>query len=181
MAGFSTHPYRHHVLRHAELRRSAPIWYSPLRGRYARSAVERGLEGPLAEGLPPEIAEEIPWTCSVSLPVCLPKLADSLGWPYRPDHRASGACPGPCGAVDRGRGVLVAGDMLSDILIPFLDLEAADPIEDTSSGCGCSRAWRMTLMSSSPVTGPSAELVRNAHVSNRIEHTCMPCKTACSR
>jgi glyoxylase-like metal-dependent hydrolase (beta-lactamase superfamily II) len=28
------------------------------------------------------------------------------------------------------RGVLVAGDMLSDILMPFLDLEAADPIGD---------------------------------------------------
>ena len=28
------------------------------------------------------------------------------------------------------RGVLVAGDLLSDVLIPFLDLEAADPIED---------------------------------------------------
>jgi glyoxylase-like metal-dependent hydrolase (beta-lactamase superfamily II) len=27
-------------------------------------------------------------------------------------------------------GVLVAGDLLSDVLIPFLDLEAADPIED---------------------------------------------------
>ena len=26
--------------------------------------------------------------------------------------------------------VLVAGDMLSDILMPFLDLEAAEPIED---------------------------------------------------
>jgi glyoxylase-like metal-dependent hydrolase (beta-lactamase superfamily II) len=28
------------------------------------------------------------------------------------------------------RSVLVAGDMLSDVLIPFLDLDAADPIED---------------------------------------------------
>jgi glyoxylase-like metal-dependent hydrolase (beta-lactamase superfamily II) len=28
------------------------------------------------------------------------------------------------------RGVLVAGDMLSDVLIPMLDLSAADPIED---------------------------------------------------
>ena len=28
------------------------------------------------------------------------------------------------------RGVLVAGDMLSDILIPFPDLDAANPIED---------------------------------------------------
>ncbi|WP_326968432.1 hypothetical protein [Arthrobacter sp. CG_A4] len=28
------------------------------------------------------------------------------------------------------RGVLVAGDMLSDVLMPFLDLEAANPIDD---------------------------------------------------
>jgi glyoxylase-like metal-dependent hydrolase (beta-lactamase superfamily II) len=28
------------------------------------------------------------------------------------------------------RGVLVAGDLLSDVLIPMLDLNAADPIED---------------------------------------------------
>src|SRR5262249_44383188 len=28
------------------------------------------------------------------------------------------------------RGVLVAGDMLSDTLIPFLDMAAADPVED---------------------------------------------------
>ena len=32
------------------------------------------------------------------------------------------------------RGVLVAGDMLSDILIPFPDLDAADPIADYLSG-----------------------------------------------
>ncbi|MET3903299.1 hypothetical protein [Paenarthrobacter sp. 4246] len=29
-----------------------------------------------------------------------------------------------------GAGVLVSGDMLSDILMPFLDLEAADPLND---------------------------------------------------
>jgi hypothetical protein len=28
------------------------------------------------------------------------------------------------------RGVLVAGDMLSDVLVPMLELNAADPIED---------------------------------------------------
>jgi glyoxylase-like metal-dependent hydrolase (beta-lactamase superfamily II) len=32
--------------------------------------------------------------------------------------------------VVEGRGVLVAGDMLSDILMPFLDLQAPDPIAD---------------------------------------------------
>ena len=34
------------------------------------------------------------------------------------------------------------------------------------------------LMSLSPVTGPSAELIRYAHGSNWIERTCMPCVTA---
>jgi glyoxylase-like metal-dependent hydrolase (beta-lactamase superfamily II) len=34
------------------------------------------------------------------------------------------------------RGVLVAGDMLSDILMPFLDLEAANPIEDYLTALG---------------------------------------------
>ena len=33
-------------------------------------------------------------------------------------------------------------------------------------------------MSSSPVTGPSAELIRYAHGSNRIARTCRPCVTA---
>jgi glyoxylase-like metal-dependent hydrolase (beta-lactamase superfamily II) len=28
------------------------------------------------------------------------------------------------------RGVLIAGDLLSDVLIPLLDLNGADPIED---------------------------------------------------
>ena len=32
------------------------------------------------------------------------------------------------------RGVLVAGDMLSDVLVPFLDLDAADPIADYLEG-----------------------------------------------
>ena len=60
-------------------------------------------------------------------------------------------------------GVLVAGDMLSDVLIPMLDLGAADPIEDYLAALRRSRPLRTTLMSSSPVTGPSAELMRCAH------------------
>jgi len=50
------------------------------------------------------------------------------------------------------RGVLAAGDMLPIPLIPFLDLRAADPIEDYLTRCGRSRAWQTTLMSH-PVTG----------------------------
>src|SRR6266480_3253448 len=47
----------------------------------------------------------------------------------------------------------------------------------TSPRCGCSRAWRATSMSSSRVTGPSAELIRYAHGSTRIGRTCTPCVT----
>ena len=38
--------------------------------------------------------------------------------------------PGHAALLIEERGVLVAGDMLSDVLIPMLDLNAADPIED---------------------------------------------------
>src|SRR5437016_5271229 len=44
------------------------------------------------------------------------------------EHQAHAA--GHAALLIKERGVLVAGDMLSDILMPFLDLSAADPIED---------------------------------------------------
>ena len=44
------------------------------------------------------------------------------------EHQAH--APGHAALLIEERGVLVAGDMLSDVLIPLLDLNAADPIED---------------------------------------------------
>jgi glyoxylase-like metal-dependent hydrolase (beta-lactamase superfamily II) len=45
------------------------------------------------------------------------------------EHRAH--APGHAGLVVEQAGVLVAGDMLSDVLVPMLDLNgAADPISD---------------------------------------------------
>ena len=44
------------------------------------------------------------------------------------EHQAH--APGHAALLIEERGVLVAGDMLSDVLIPLLDLDAADPIED---------------------------------------------------
>ena len=44
------------------------------------------------------------------------------------EHRAH--APGHAALLIEERGVLVAGDMLSDVLIPMLDLQAANPIED---------------------------------------------------
>jgi hypothetical protein len=41
------------------------------------------------------------------------------------EHQAH--APGHAALLIQERGILVAGDMLSDILMPFLDLEAANP------------------------------------------------------
>src|SRR5206468_2576073 len=44
------------------------------------------------------------------------------------EHQAH--APGHAALLIEERGVLVAGDMLSDLLVPMLDSTAADPIED---------------------------------------------------
>jgi glyoxylase-like metal-dependent hydrolase (beta-lactamase superfamily II) len=103
VAGFSTHPDWDHVLWHAKLGEA------PRYGRARCAAYMQDLlsntdwKARVAEGLPPEIAEEIPLDL-FGLITGLPAetAADSLGWSSSADHRASGSCPGACGAVDRG-------------------------------------------------------------------------------
>ena len=103
VAGFSTHPDWDHVLWHAELGERAPLRYRPLRGFHARSAVQSGLEGPGRRGI--TAGDRRGGTPGPVRPHHRPACrggAGPVGWPGGPDHRASGTCPGPCGAVDRG-------------------------------------------------------------------------------
>jgi glyoxylase-like metal-dependent hydrolase (beta-lactamase superfamily II) len=44
------------------------------------------------------------------------------------EHQAH--APGHAALLIEERGVLVAGDMLSDVLVPMLDLQAANPLDD---------------------------------------------------
>jgi glyoxylase-like metal-dependent hydrolase (beta-lactamase superfamily II) len=85
----------------------------------------------VAGALPPEIAEEIPLDL-FGLITGLPAETARIPWDGPRvriiEHQAH--APGHAALVIEERGVLVAGDMLSDVLIPFLNLEAADPIED---------------------------------------------------
>jgi glyoxylase-like metal-dependent hydrolase (beta-lactamase superfamily II) len=85
----------------------------------------------VAEGLPPEIAEEVPLDL-FGLITGLPVDTAQIPWDgprvriiEHPAH-----AQGHAALLIEERSVLVAGDMLSDILIPFPDLEAADPIDD---------------------------------------------------
>ena len=130
-AGFSTHPDWDHVLWHAELGEA------PRYGTARCAAAMRDLlsdadwKTRVAEALPPEIAEDVPLDL-FGLVTGLPADTVQVPWEGPPvriiEHRAH--AQGHAALLIEGRGVLVAGDMLSDILMPFPDLDAADPIGD---------------------------------------------------
>jgi glyoxylase-like metal-dependent hydrolase (beta-lactamase superfamily II) len=130
-AGFSTHPDWDHVLWHPA------FGDAPRYGTARCAAAMRGLlstadwEAQVAEGLPPEWADDIPMEL-LGLITGLPPEAEVLPWDG-PDiriieHQAHAS--GHAALLIETRGVLIAGDMLSDVLVPMLDLSAANPVED---------------------------------------------------
>jgi glyoxylase-like metal-dependent hydrolase (beta-lactamase superfamily II) len=131
VAGFATHPDWDHVLWHAELGEA------PRYGTARCAASMRDLlshpdwKARVAEGLPPEIAEEIPLDL-FGLITGLPGDTAQIPWDGPEvrivEHPAH--AQGHAALLIEARRVLVAGDMLSDILMPFPDLDAANPIED---------------------------------------------------
>lgn len=133
VAGFSTHPDWDHLLWHAQLG-DAPR-YGTAR---CVAAVQEQLSDPditaritehLAET---EIAGRVPLD-RYGLVTALPAGAARIPWDGPGiriiEHRAH--APGHAALFVEERRVLVAGDMLSDVLVPMLDLDgAADPVED---------------------------------------------------
>ncbi|MET0780425.1 MAG: MBL fold metallo-hydrolase [Microbacterium sp.] len=131
VAGFSTHPDWDHVLWHADFG-DAPRYGTARCAASIQDLLSHAdWQARVAEGLPPEYADEIPMDL-LGLITGLPAGAAQIPWDGPEvriiEHRAH--APGHAALLIAGRGVLVAGDMLSDILMPFLDLEAANPIED---------------------------------------------------
>lgn len=131
VAGFSTHPHWDHVLwhesfgdvpRYATARCAAPI---------QDLLSQPDWKARLAGVLPPDFAGEIPMEL-LGLITSLPAGAAQIPWDGPKvriiEHQAHAA--GHAALLIEECGVLVAGDMLSDILMPFLDLQAADPIAD---------------------------------------------------
>jgi glyoxylase-like metal-dependent hydrolase (beta-lactamase superfamily II) len=132
VAGFSTHPHWDHVLWHAGLG-SAPR-YGTAR---CAATIREELSGPhwkdsIAKWIPPDIAEQMSWDL-FGLITGLPAETARIPWdgPHVRIIEHQAHAPGHAALLIEERGVLVAGDMLSDVLIPMLDLDdAADPIED---------------------------------------------------
>jgi glyoxylase-like metal-dependent hydrolase (beta-lactamase superfamily II) len=82
--------------------------------------------------IPPDIVEEVPLDL-LGLITGLPADAARIPWDGPEvriiEHQAH--APGHASLVIEERRVLIAADMLSDVLIPFLDLnDTLDPIED---------------------------------------------------
>jgi glyoxylase-like metal-dependent hydrolase (beta-lactamase superfamily II) len=131
VACFSTHPDWDHVLWHPELG-EAPRFGTARCAASMRDLLSHAdWKARVAEGLPPEIAEEIPLDL-FGLITGLPAETAQVPWDgprvRMIEHPAH--AQGHAALLIEGRGVLVAGDMLSDILMPFPDLETADPIGD---------------------------------------------------
>jgi glyoxylase-like metal-dependent hydrolase (beta-lactamase superfamily II) len=137
VAGFATHPDWDHVLWHADLGEAPRYGTARCAADMRDVRSDAGWEARVAEGLPPEIAEEIPLDL-FGLITGLPAGTAQIPWDGPPvriiEHPAHS--PGHAALLIEERGVLVAGDMLSDVFIPMLDdwNDTNDPIEEYLAG-----------------------------------------------
>ena len=132
VAGFSTHPHWDHVLWHSRLG-TAPRYGTAGCAAAVRDQMSgAGWQARIAGWIPPDIAEQISWDL-FGLVTSLSAETARIPWDGPQvriiEHRAH--APGHAALLIEECGVLVAGDMLSDVLIPMLDLnDTADPIGD---------------------------------------------------
>jgi glyoxylase-like metal-dependent hydrolase (beta-lactamase superfamily II) len=131
-AGFSTHPHWDHLLWHARLG-AAPRYGTARCAATVRDRLsDAQAKARIAGLIPPDIAGLVP--LDLLGPVTgLPAETAQIPWDGPEvliiEHQAH--APGHAALLIGERGVLVAGDMLSDVLIPMLDLNGtADPVED---------------------------------------------------
>ncbi|GGZ81654.1 MULTISPECIES: MBL fold metallo-hydrolase [Streptomyces] len=130
VAAFSTHPDWDHVLWHAELG-EAPRYGTARCADFMQDVLSNAdWKAGVAEGLPPEIAEDTPLDL-YGLITGLPAETAQLPWDGPKvriiEHPAH--AQGHAALLIEERRVLIAGDMLSDVFVPMLD-DTVEPIED---------------------------------------------------
>lgn len=135
-AGFATHPHWDHVLWDAGLG-TAPRYgtahcAATVRDELSNPDFKARITEHLAET---EIAGQVPLEL-YGLVSGLPAATSQIPWDGPRvriiEHR--GHAPGHAALLIEEEGVLVAGDMLSDVLVPMLDLDATEPIADYLAG-----------------------------------------------
>jgi glyoxylase-like metal-dependent hydrolase (beta-lactamase superfamily II) len=127
VAGFSTHPHWDHLLWHAGLG-AAPRYGTARCAATARDRLAGGVDAVAkAAGIPEQVPLDL-----LGLVTGLPGETARIPWdgPQVRILEHQGHAPGHAALLIEERRVLVAGDMLSDVLIPMLDLNGANPVED---------------------------------------------------
>jgi len=132
VAGFSTHPHWDHLLWHPQLGAAPRYGTDRCAAAIQARLSDQNWKDFVARLIPPDIVEQVPLDL-LGLITGLPAEATQIPWDGPRiriiEHQAH--APGHAALLIEACGVLVAGDMLSDILIPMLDLRgSADPIED---------------------------------------------------
>lgn len=131
VAGFATHPDWDHALWHSDLGQAPRYGTARCAAELRDLLSTEDWMARVAEVMPPEIAEDVPLEL-FGLVTALPAQAEQIPWDGPTlrilEHRAHAA--GHAALWLEGPRVLVAGDMLSDVLVPMLDLGAEHPIDD---------------------------------------------------
>lgn len=131
VAGFATHPDWDHALWHPALG-DAPRYGTEACAAELRDLLASpGWEARLAEGLPPEYADDIPLELFGRI-TGLPAGTARFPWDGPRvrviEHRAHAR--GHAALLIEESGVLVAGDMVSDVLVPIPDPGADEALDD---------------------------------------------------
>jgi len=132
VAGFSTHPHWDHLLWHPKFGEAPRYGTARCASDIKDLLSQADWKAQVSEVLPPDIGDQIPLDYLFGQITGLPAKTEQIPWDG-PEVRIiehQGHAAGHAALFIKERGVLVAGDLLSDVLIPFLDLEAVDPIED---------------------------------------------------
>lgn len=133
VAGFSTHPDWDHLLWHPQFGAAPRYGTAICAAAVLDQLSDPGWQAELTEHLAEtEIAGQVPMDL-YGLITALPAETARIPWDGPQvrviEHQAH--APGHAALFIEERGVLVAGDMLSDVLVPMLGMNgAADPIED---------------------------------------------------
>lgn len=125
VAGFSTHPHWDHLLWHGGLG-DPPRLATAVCAATATQRLAGGVDRARA-GIPDDVPLDLLGAVSG-----LPAGTTPVPWdgPRVEIIEHNAHAPGHAALLIEERGVLVAGDMLSDVLIPMIDASAPDPIGD---------------------------------------------------
>jgi glyoxylase-like metal-dependent hydrolase (beta-lactamase superfamily II) len=132
VVGFSTHPHWDHLLWHAKFG-EAPRYGTTRNAADIKNLLSQAdWKAQVSEMLDPDLSDQIPLDDLFGKITSLPAETKQIPWdgPEVQIIEQQGHAAGSAALFIKERGVLVAGDLLSDILIPFLELDSTDPAGD---------------------------------------------------